>query len=122
MTFPALPYLIDGETKLTDTYAIMKYIASKHGPFLLGSDPAQTAQIEMLASVVQDLKQSVTLPCYTTGDRAGITTNLLQKVKPIVAYLGQKNFLVDNDDPCYVDFAFFELCDFMNWISEGKLF
>ena len=36
-----LPYFIDGETRLTDTMAIMKFIASKYAPDLLGKTAAQ---------------------------------------------------------------------------------
>ncbi len=38
LQFPNLPYLLDGNFKLTETNAIMKYIANKFGPQLLGSD------------------------------------------------------------------------------------
>ena len=39
LAFPNLPYLIDGSTQVTETLAIMKYIANKFGPQLLGKDP-----------------------------------------------------------------------------------
>ena len=39
LTFPNLPYYIDGEMRLTETLAIMKYICNKYGPELLGKDP-----------------------------------------------------------------------------------
>ena len=61
------------------------------------------------------------MPCYTSGDRTAITANLLEKVKPLVRFLGSKKFLV-GENVTYIDFIFFELCDFMNWISQGKLF
>ena len=61
------------------------------------------------------------MPCYTTGDRITITNNLLEKVKPIVRFLDQKEFLV-GENVTYVDFTMFELCDMMDWVSEGKLF
>ena len=38
LEFPNLPDLLDGNVKLTETNAIMKYIANKLGPHLLGSD------------------------------------------------------------------------------------
>ena len=47
-TFPNLPYLIDGEFTLTETAAIMKYIAHKWKPELLGSTSAEYATAEML--------------------------------------------------------------------------
>ena len=41
--------MIDGEYRLTEPNAIMKYIASKYGEELLGTDPAQIAIVEMVA-------------------------------------------------------------------------
>lgn len=35
--FPNLPYIIDGEYKLTETFAIHKYLADKYKPALLGN-------------------------------------------------------------------------------------
>ena len=42
-------------------------------------------------------------------------------MKAIVNFLGDKQFLV-GDQVTYVDFTLFEMCDLMNWISEGQLF
>ena len=56
------------------------------------------------------------MPCYTSGDRTAITANILEKVKPLVHFLGSKKFLA-GENVTYIDFIFFELCDFMNWIS-----
>ena len=61
------------------------------------------------------------MPCYTQGDRVNITMNLLEKVKPLVTFLGEKQYLC-GDNVTYVDFVFFELCDFMEWISQGMLY
>ena len=36
LRFPSLPYFIDGETRLTEAAAIMRFIARKYGPELLG--------------------------------------------------------------------------------------
>ena len=40
LAFPNLPYMIDGTNAITETLAIMKYVANKNGPELLGKDPA----------------------------------------------------------------------------------
>ncbi len=61
------------------------------------------------------------MPCYTQGDRVAITMKLLEKVKPLVYFLAEKQFLC-GDNVTYVDFIFFELCDFMNWLSDGMLY
>ena len=116
LQFPNLPYFIDGNMKVTEAMPIMKYICYKYGSELLGKTPALSAQVEMVAGQISDLKGAVTMPCYTTGDRSTISMTLLDKVKPLVAYLGDKQFLV-GDDVTYVDFIFFELINFMSWIS-----
>ena len=70
----------------------------------------------MVATIVNDLKSAITMASHTKGDRVMITMNLLEKVKPLVNFLSNKKFLCGNN-VTYVDFIFFELCDFMNWIS-----
>ena len=116
LQFPNLPYYIDGTMKVTEAMPIMKYIAYKYGPELLGGSPAEIAKVEMVAGIVTDLKGAITMPCYTSGDRNAITMNLMEKVKPLVAFLGDKKFLV-GDNVTYIDFVFFELIDFMTFIS-----
>ena len=44
-----------------------------------------------------------------------------EKVPSIVAALGTNKFLA-GDSVTYVDFTLFELCDLMDFISEGDLF
>ena len=116
LKFPSLPYYIDGDTRLTDTMAIMKFIASKYAPDLLGKTAAQQGKVEMVATVVNELKSAVTMPCYQQGDRVAISMTLLEKVKPLVNFLADKKYLC-GANVTYIDFIFFELCDFMNWIS-----
>jgi len=45
MEYPNLPYLIDGESKITETAAIHMYIAKKYQPSLLGSSAAELGRI-----------------------------------------------------------------------------
>ena len=45
LDFPNLPYLIDGDVKLTETFAIMKYLADKYKPELLGGSADERARI-----------------------------------------------------------------------------
>ena len=60
------------------------------------------------------------MPCYSTGDRGAITTQILNKVKPLTKFLGENAFMTGRD-VTYVDFTMFELCEMMEWISEGQL-
>ena len=64
LEYPNLPYLIDGEVKITETVAIMQYIAKKYRPTLLGMSAAEIGRISMLLDKVRDLKMKATIPCY----------------------------------------------------------
>ena len=75
----------------------------------------------MLVSQVSDFKGAVTMPCYTLSDRGAITNTIMTKVQPFIKFMGNNRFLTGNDVR-YVDFTMFELCEMMEWISEGKLF
>jgi glutathione S-transferase len=48
LDFPNIPYLIDGDFKITETLAIHKYLADKYKPALLGNDAAQRGQVAMM--------------------------------------------------------------------------
>ena len=60
--YPNLPYLEDGKTKITETFGIMKYIAKKYDPSLLGRTAADLGRIEMLSAHVGNLKGKATMP------------------------------------------------------------
>ena len=64
LSFPALPYLIDEDVKLTSTEAIMKFICYKYGPHLLGADSKQVGEVEMIFSAIRDIKNLTYEPCY----------------------------------------------------------
>lgn len=81
LEYPNLPYLFDGETKITETVAIMQYIAKKYRPSLLGSSAAEFARIIMLQDKVHTLKMKATIPCYTTGDAEAT----IDECRPILA-------------------------------------
>ena len=64
MDFPNLPYFIDGETKITESYAIMEYICAKWNPDLLGKDLEARGLVNMLAGIIGPLRLSFAMPCY----------------------------------------------------------
>ena len=129
LEFPNLPYFIHGDVRITETTAIHKYIAGRWGPDLLGRDPAERAHVNMVASIVGDLKGGTTMGCYVDGDKEQIRKIIFDKVPIIVRYLGStygdkntKRFLVADDQVTWVDFFFAELCDFMEFLTDGELY
>ena len=37
MDFPNLPYYLDGDVKISESHTILRYIAQKHNPEMLGT-------------------------------------------------------------------------------------
>ena len=98
----------------------MKYVCHKHDKGLLGRTPKEVALVEMIAGPVGELKGGTTMPCYTTGDMAAIKGVIASKLPGIKAFLGSKKFLA-GDDVTYIDFVFFELLHFNNFITDGEI-
>jgi glutathione S-transferase len=77
LDFPNLPYLIDGDFKISDHMAIHRYIAQKWAPELLGRNLEQRARVDMYAGMLQELKRVATMGCYTDGDRTKLSSQTL---------------------------------------------
>ena len=122
-SFPNLPYLIDGDFTLTETAAIMKYISHKWKPELLGATSAEFATAEMLQFHITVLKGLATAPCYSSpdGNREVILKNIWPVLNTIVKFMDEKEWLVGNK-LTWIDFYFWELVDYINFIAQGKLF
>ena len=116
--YPNLPYLEDGGCKITETKAIMKYIAKKYQPALLGSTAAELGRIEMLAAHVDELKMKSTGPCYSTGDKNAIIEECRPKLKKLMEVRGSCKWLASNN-LSWLDFYFAELLDLLDKISDG---
>jgi len=56
MDLPNLPYIIDGDFKLSEDAAVMHYICSKWNPSLLGRSVTERAKVVQLASFMNDLR------------------------------------------------------------------
>ena len=116
-----MPYFIHGDLKFTETLAIHKYVADQWKPECLGKTAAEKAQVNMCSGVLLDIKMGTTMPCYMSGDVEKIKECITAKMPAIVAFLGDKKFLV-GDYATYVDFYFFELLNTLNFYTEGKVY
>jgi glutathione S-transferase len=98
LDFPNLPYLIDGDFKLTESQAILQYIAEKYQPELLGEDFKEKTKVKTLSGVIADVVRP-----YEThiGDKDGQkeamekavkTRNVGDKVKYIANFLGDQDY------------------------------
>merc|ERR1712243_114970 len=108
LDLPNLPYFIDGDLKLTETYAIHRYLANKYCPALSGRTVEEKARTDMLSGIVQELKMEVTRPCYTTGDKTEILKAVDSKLPKIIKMMSGSKFLV-GDNLVWLDFYFFRV-------------
>lgn len=120
LDFPNLPYFVDGDLKLTESQAIMRYIVNKWAPELAGKTIEDKARVDMVIGVISDIKSQTSGHCYGSGDKEAATKNAETKLEPVVKFLGAKNFLV-GDYVTFVDFLFFELLELLELVSDGHI-
>ncbi|ELT96264.1 hypothetical protein CAPTEDRAFT_21681 [Capitella teleta] len=107
--FPNLPYLIDGDIKITQSNAILRYIARKHN--LCGTTEKSRALCDMAADQVMDLRNGAVRQFYGRGgEKEAYIDNLLPTLKSFDAFLGDKSWLC-GDEITFPDFHFYEMLD-----------
>ena len=121
LEYPNLPYLIDGDVKITETVAIMQYIAKKYCPSLLGTSAAEVGRISMLLDKVGSLKMKATIPCYLSGDAEAIMAECKPLLEKILECMGDNDWIVGSSIT-WLDFFFAELVDMLNAVSEGAIY
>ncbi|XP_037579759.1 glutathione S-transferase Mu 2-like [Dermacentor silvarum] len=62
LDFPNLPYLIDGEVRISQSFAIMRYLGRKHG--LMPKDEDTERRVDMIELKVMHLLRRVAVLCY----------------------------------------------------------
>lgn len=121
MEYPNLPYLIDGEAKVTETVAIMQYIAKKYRPALLGNSAAEIGRISMLLDKVHTLKMKSTGACYMAGDSEAIIEECRPLLAAIVQAIGDGDWIA-GANLTWLDFYFAELLDLLDKVSDGLFY
>ncbi|CAF1361353.1 unnamed protein product [Rotaria sordida] len=116
LDFPNLPYLIDGDLKLTQSTAILYYLGRKYN--LMGNNPKQEALIIMLCEQAYDLRLKFIMLCYGPNGNSPneqknfIETTLTENLQQFDRYFSKNKsqFAVD-DRPTVADFQLFYCID-----------
>lgn len=113
LDFPNLPYLIDGNLRITQSKAILRYIGRKFPDLhLLGRDDHDMAHVDMLLDQFYDINGNVVSNIYDfgvvldfingTGDH-----DLPNALKEVSNYLGSKAWFL-GDYLTVIDFVMYE--------------
>ena len=120
LDFPDLPYFVHNEVRITDNFAIHKYVAREWAPELLGADVDERAKIAMIASVLSETYNKLIKGCYDPEcKRTNLNKHIFEKVPHIVKFLGEKPFVIGKQ-VTWIDFVFYEHIDFMQFLTRGR--
>lgn len=113
--FPNLPYLIDGEKVITESEAILVYLAYKSGRVdLLGTSLDEKIELTQVKGVFGDLRKAAFESLFNKEADAlkGLEEKAVPKLKLLANHLGKNDFMIGKLS--IVDFAIGEL---LNWLA-----
>jgi len=116
LDFPNLPYFIDGETKLSQSSAIMRHLARKYD--LMGKTDTEKDRCDQAAEQLCDFRQAFVRLCYGAvfsglnfkEKGAAYAENIKKSLEPFEAFLGDHKWLA-GENLTWADFILFEMLD-----------
>ena len=123
--FPNLPYLVDGDKVITESYAIQEYIALKSGKNqLLGENLDEKIHLAQLRGVIQDIKKAFYEAMANkalTDLQKPFTEKTLPRLAVLSKHLGENEFLIGR--LTILDFVFSEFIAVLllqdgDWLSS----
>ena len=109
LDYPNIPYLIDGDFKMTESNAILRYICEKYKPELLGETIKEKAYVNMVVGVIGDITMNAKIIFNGTDSSKNemVKTFINNKLNDINNFLGKHKF-VAGDKLTYADFLLYE--------------
>jgi glutathione S-transferase len=121
LPFPNLPYLIDGDLKLVQSNAILRYLARKFG--LLGKTEEEIIRVDVIENEICDFRSEFVPMCYSPDfDKLlpGYLETLPGKLKRFSDFLGDHKFFA-GENLTHVDFLVYEMLDQHKLLEPGCL-
>ncbi|CAG0898489.1 unnamed protein product [Cyprideis torosa] len=122
LDFPNLPYYLDGDVKLTQSLAILRYVAKKYG---LGGDTAEEQAVaDMVSCQIFDLRMEMAYLFYTKWNddnkKDFLNNSLPGKMKLLENFMNGKKFVL-GDKVSYADFFLWETIDHLLFLTPDLL-
>lgn len=118
--YPNIPYIVDGDKKLAQLMAVMKYLARREGKLLPKSE-TEIIRCESAEGAVFDIFISFAQMVYNP-DFANLKGPFLEKLpttlSPFDKLLGKRAWLA-GDNLTYIDFQFTEVLDHLELCYPG---
>ncbi|XP_078500907.1 glutathione S-transferase Mu 1-like isoform X2 [Lissotriton helveticus] len=111
LDFPNLPYLIDGDVKLTQSNAILRYIGRKHD--LCGESEAEIIRVDVLLSQVMDFRMGLVTIAYNPNFeslKGPYLEKLPEKLKQFSQFLGERKWFA-GEKITIADFLMYDVLD-----------
>lgn len=120
LDYPNIPYLIDGDFKMTESNAILRYICEKYKPELLGETIKEKAYVNMAVGVLADLLSAKAKLMYQGMDCPGnemFKNTMKNKLNDLNNLLGKNKFLA-GEKITYPDFLLDEFAESIHDLIE----
>uniref|UniRef100_A0A5F9CD48 Glutathione S-transferase n=1 Tax=Oryctolagus cuniculus TaxID=9986 RepID=A0A5F9CD48_RABIT len=111
LDFPNLPYLIDGTRKLTQSNAILRYLARKHG--LCGETEEERIRVDILENQLMDNRFQLVNVCYSPDFeklKPEYLKGLPEKLQLYSQFLGKRPWFA-GDKITFADFLVYDVLD-----------
>ncbi|XP_068121640.1 glutathione S-transferase Mu 5-like [Hyperolius riggenbachi] len=121
LDFPNLPYLIDGDVKLTQSNTILRYIARKHG--LCGETESEKNNVSLLENEAMDIRMDLLRTVYSPQFET-LKGPYLEKLSGTLGkfsrFLGDREWFASNKIT-FVDFVLYDTLDELKMLEPTCL-
>ena len=113
--------MIHRDLKITESLAIMRYVANKFAPAeFTGKGAHDKAIVDMVLSTLADIKLAATTHCYLSGDLEACKAIGFDRLSEVSNFLGDKKFFV-GDYFTFADFFVFEQIEHFTFLTDGEI-
>ncbi|CAG2100927.1 unnamed protein product [Medioppia subpectinata] len=125
LEFPNLPYYLDGDVRLTQSHAIMRYVGRRHG--LVATDETGLVRQDMLEQQLVDIRVAFAMGVpfswgnnFTADKAKYINDTLPPQLAQLSRFLGDNQWFTGRNIN-YVDFLAYQQLDWLRQLSPETL-